>query len=80
MLVFDYDQKIIGLYKNKEESGLNIKEKKYYIYILILVMLLIILLLIFIFIKYLIKKPERKIRKNELDDDFDYSIQGNNDA
>ena len=79
MLVFDYDQKIIGFYKNKEESGLKIKEKKdyIYIYILIFVMILIFALLVVVLIKYLIKKPGRKIRKNELDDDFDYSIQKN---
>ena len=82
MLVFDYEQKTIGFYKNREEIGLKIKEKKDYSYILILVMILVILLfilLVVILIKNLNKKHGRKIRKNELDDDFDYEIQKNED-
>ena len=82
LLVFNYDQKSIGFYKTKEESGLKLENNKDFsnkvvkLYI-IGIMVLIILGLIILFIKGFNKKTGRKIRKNELDDDFDYTIQNN---
>ena len=83
LLAFDYDQKMIWLYKFDEESGLIIGNDKNFLSIIIVGLLAIITIILIIglfiiFIKYLNKKPGRKIRKNELDDDFDYGIQNDN--
>ena len=82
LLVFNYDNKMIGFYKNKEEIGLIIEEKKelfskVFKIVAIVILILIILGLIIILIKCLYKKNGRKPRKNELDEEFDYSIQNN---
>ena len=79
-MIFNYDQKSIGLYKTEEESGLKFEKKEYLSskimkLCIIGVMLFFIFALIILFIKCVSKKTVRKIRKNELDDDFDYTIQ-----
>ena len=80
LLIFNYDQKSIGLYKTEEESGLKFEKKEYLSskimkLCIIGVMLFFIFALIILFIKCVSKKSVRKIRKNELDDEFDYTIQ-----
>ena len=83
--VFNKNSKRIGIYtkfddkENKENLNNQswIKKNKWY---LILIMLLIISILglgtiIFIFLR---NKPKRKAKANELDDEFDYSSNGNN--
>ena len=66
ILVFDQNYKIIGFYT---------KTKKFnFIFIfptlLIILLIAIIILLIFYFYRYI--RSHRKIRANELDDNFDY--------
>jgi hypothetical protein len=85
LLVFSYDQKMIGFYmKNEDEHGLIIEEKKQISPVIlkiciIALMIIIISALIVIIIKCLKKKSGRKTRKNEIDDNYDYTIQNNDD-
>ena len=84
LLAFNYEQKMIGFYiKNNDEKGLNIQEKnskneKILIFGLIIFAIIFISLLI-LFIKYYFGNKGRKIRKNEIDDNYDYSIQNNDE-
>ena len=71
-LVYDLDRKIIGLYKDKKDSGKNGKFK-FNIYIFMLIILVLVVIGLGVYIIYYLKKP-RKSRAFELDDDnFDYS-------
>ena len=80
LLVFNYDKKMIGFYtKNTEENSFISEENLYIKIILIIFMILLAIVLVVILIKYLNKKSGRKIRKNELDEDYDYSIQNNDE-
>ena len=63
LIIFDYDKKRVGIYK-KYETPFNFP------IVWILVMILIILLLSKIIYDQLNKK--RRIRANELDDNYDY--------
>ena len=86
LLAFSYDQKMIGFYmKNEDEQGLIIEDNKDNKNIssivlkicVIVLMILIIGALVIIIIKCSNKKSGRKIRKNELDENYDYTIQNN---
>ena len=84
LLVFNYDNKTIGFYKNKEESGLIIEERNQisstiYKIVVISIMIIIIIGLLIIMFKCLNKKTGRKARKNEIDEEFDYTIQNNDE-
>ena len=71
---------MIGFYtKNTEENSFISEENLYIKIILIIFMILLAIVLVVILIKYLNKKSGRKIRKNELDEDYDYSIQNNDE-
>ena len=83
LLAFNYEQKMIGFYLgNSDKKGFNITDKKnneiILLYVLIFVGVLFIALLI-ILIKYCCGNKGRKARKNELDDNYDYSIQNNDE-
>ena len=65
-LIYDLDRKIIGLYKDNNNS-----DKKINLYLIFLIILVIIVIILIVFIIYYIKKP-RKNRANELVDDIDY--------
>ena len=80
LLVFNYDKKMIGFYtKNTDENTFVSADNLYIKIILIIFMILLAIVLVVILIKYLNKKSGRKIRKNELDEDYDYSIQNNDE-
>ena len=80
LLVFNYDKKMIGFYtKNTDENSFISMDNSYIKIILIIFMVLLAIILVVILIKYLNKKSGRKIRKNELDEDYDYSIQNNDE-
>ena len=66
--VFEQDKKIVKFYKNKDFGS--------YLYIIswILVFLSLIVIGILVFYIYNNKKNKRKIRANELEDDYDYTI------
>ena len=78
-LVFDLDRKIMGVYKENNNSIKNdINENKInylngynIIYLGLIIMLSLIVIGLVVYIIYYIKKP-RKYRPFELDDNFDY--------
>ena len=67
-IVFDKDKKTFGLYKKKFNSSFNFSPWLYVI--LLLFFLIISIILIIYLIRLLMKK--RKIRANELEDQFEY--------
>ena len=82
LLAFDYEQKMIGFYLTKsEKNGLNLeKNNNNQLMILICALVfvgIVFVFLIFIFIKYCCGNKGRKLRKNEIDENYDYSIQNN---
>ena len=70
--VFEQDKKIVKFYKNKDFGS--------YLYIIswILVFISLIVIGILVFYIYNNKKNKRKIRANELEDDYDYTIKNEN--
>lgn len=79
-LIFNKDSKTIRIYndiinKNSEKESFWKKNKWYFILIILLVILLCVLAGVsFLYLK---KKPKRKIKANELDDEFDYTSNQN---
>ena len=65
LIIFDYERKTIGYYKNNNEFNYGI--------FLLFLLSFIIIILIFYILKYALKKPN-KIKANELLDDLDYSL------
>ena len=84
--VFNLESKEIGFYNPNLEKKNNDKENpkdssKVVLYIILAVALVIILIGIGIFIKMkFYPSKKKKQRANELDDDFEYESQKNNDA
>ena len=81
--VMDYDNKLIGIYKEsmgkKEEENI-IEKNKYDIIILILIVFLVVIFIAMLIIFALIKKDfwkNRKKRISEIDDDFLYITKEN---
>ena len=70
--IFDYDKKIFGFYRK------ILNYQFHYIIILLFFLLLIIIVLIIILIKIISSKKTRRIRANELNDNFDYISKTNN--
>lgn len=68
LTVFDLDRKIIGFYQD-----VKIEKKDYIKLIIIIIFFCIILFLLFTY--YNIVKKKRKIRANELEENFDYTPQ-----
>ena len=76
-LVFNTDKKTIGYYYspiNEEEEIVDVKDwnKNYTLYILLFVSFIVIIILIVI-IFYLLSLRNRKLRPNELEDEYDYN-------
>ena len=76
-LVFNTDKKTIGYYYspvNEEEETVDVKDgnKNYFLYILLIVSFIVIIILIGI-IFYLLSLRNRKLRPNELEDEYDYN-------
>ena len=67
-IVFDKDKKTFGLYKKKYNSSLTFTP---WLYIIILGFFLIISFILIIYLIRLLMK-RRKIRANELEDQFEY--------
>lgn len=68
-LIIEYNYKMIGFYtKIKDKSSLNIKD--YLTLIVFIIMIIIIILLIYFLIKS--HRNKRKIRANELEDNYEY--------
>ena len=81
-LAFDYEQKMIGFYLDKpEQKGLNLEDNNKNSQLIIICSLIfvfiVLVFLIVIFIKYCCGNKGRKLRKNEIDENYDYSIQNN---
>jgi hypothetical protein len=69
-IIFDQDKKIIGIHRK-----INYKnENNYSSTFIIIILILIILYLLGYIINYLINKKSKKIRANELEDDYEYKI------
>jgi len=78
-MVFDYDNKIIGLYTNileneqTDNNNNNNKKQNIYIYILIIIGLVVIIIgLIIVLVKNYKKFTKRKRANELLDDNYDY--------
>ncbi len=71
-IVFNADRKLMGIYINQKFNYFNL----FLWFIIIILIIIISILLILIYQKY-IKKP-RKVRANELEEDFLYNIQTDN--
>ena len=67
-LVFELDKKIIGLYKENNDSN----NKGFNIYLLLLIIALLVVIGLIIFIVYYLKKMRKKRACELTDDNFDY--------
>ncbi len=67
-MVFNQDKKIIGFYTH---IGNSINFGNILLYILIIILFLVIVILAFYYYKFF-KKKNRKIRSNEIDENYDY--------
>ena len=85
LFTFDYEQKMIGFYLEKnEKKGLIIEDnndnnKKIILIIVLSLVIIFLAALLLIFIKYCWGNKGRKLRKNELAENYDYTIQKNED-
>ena len=72
LFLFNYDSKMIGFYKSKENSDKQSNKNNYFSISIVLniVLIVIIIILVFTFCQYYLKK--RRIRANELEDKFNY--------
>jgi len=84
IIFFNLDQKIIGFYPNlnqqNSKSKNNIKNSNLISYLLpwiLVILLLIILIIVIVYFFYCLKIKKRKERANELDDNYDYVSQKN---
>jgi uncharacterized BrkB/YihY/UPF0761 family membrane protein len=68
--VFNTDKKIIGYYFNQINKNEN--RKIIILYILLIIFSIVIIFLI-TYIYYLLPLRKRKIKANELDEEFDYT-------
>ena len=68
-IFFDSDKKIFGLYPNKSNSN-NWNFSPWILVFVFALLFIITLIILLIFIKYF--KQKRKIRANELEDNFEY--------
>ena len=77
-MVFNGDQKTIGYYyqadNNKDKSDYSKNNNIFYIFIIISIVFLMIIVGLLIYIFYY-KPKNRKVRPNELEDNFDYTPQ-----
>ena len=72
--VFDPDKKLLGLYEDKKNEGEEKDERNNIKMIIILtITILIFLIVLGVFIYQFFIKKLRKVRQNEIKDDYDYS-------
>jgi heme/copper-type cytochrome/quinol oxidase subunit 2 len=78
-LVFNTDSKTIGYYYGSIDDNEKIKtienqnNMNLFLYILLIIFFLIIVSLL-VFIIYLLARRKRKLKPNELEDEYDYSL------
>ena len=82
--VFDQDSKKIGLYKNVHKKiYINNNDKKYHLDKISKIFIIIVFSLCLIFLGFYLGKKiyqiKRKLRANEMDDNYDYINESNND-
>jgi len=84
IIFFNLDQKIIGFYPNSNQqnnkSKDNIEKSNLISYLLpwiLVILLVIILIIVIVYFFYYLKIKKRKSRANELDDNYDYVSQKN---
>ena len=82
--VFDQDSKKIGLYKNVHKKiYINNKDKKYHQDKITKIFIIIAFSLCLIFLGFYLGKKiyqiKRKLRANEMDDNYEYINENNND-
>ena len=73
--VFDPDKKRLGFYNNKiseEEKKINEKKKDIKIYIILIVTAVVFIVVLIVFINEFFIKKFRKIRLNEITEEFVY--------
>ena len=82
IIFFNLEQKIIGFYPNSNQQNSkskdNIEKSNLISYLLpwiLVILLLIILIIVIIYFFYCLKIKNRKIRANELHDNYDYESQ-----
>ena len=74
LMVFDYDKKQIGFYVKEGKNKIKNNDNKF----LIIFLIILILILILIVYKFFIRKNQRKIKANELEDNFEYKSEKEN--
>ena len=74
LMVFDYDKKQIGFYIKEGKNKIKNNDNKF----LIIFLIILILILILIVYKFFIRKNQRKIKANELEDNFEYKSEKEN--
>ena len=74
LMVFDYDKKQIGFYVKEGKNKIKNNDNKF----LIIFLIILILILILIGYKFFIRKNQRKIKANELEDNFEYKSEKEN--
>ena len=74
LIVFDYDKKQIGFYVKEGKNKIKNNDNKF----LIIFLIILILILILIVYKFFIRKNQRKIKANELEDNFEYKSEKEN--
>ena len=75
LMVFDYDKKQIGFYIKEGKN--KIKNNNNNIIIIIIIISFIFVLILFVY-KLFIKKNKRKIKANELEDNYEYKSEKEN--
>ena len=64
-MIFDKDKKVISIYENDDKKNFS------FVYIIIFILIVIIIFLVFYIVFYLFKN-KRKLRANEIEENFDY--------
>ena len=72
-IIFDQDGKTLGLYKQYK----SIEKRGFNYQILIIIGCVLIIIVMFLYIKYLSPLRKRRIRANELEDQFSYESNNN---
>ena len=83
LLAFDYEQKMISFYFNEnEKKGLIIENNNNNIdkiIIFYLIAFILVIIISFLLFKYCYGNNGRKIRKNEIDENYDYTIKNDDE-
>ena len=68
-IVFDQENKVIGFYHPSNNSKISL----IIFYVIFIFLLILLSMLIYIYLNYL-RKGRRKIRNNEIDENYEYLI------